>query len=45
MLSNWQIMLLDNGFWILPLLFVAAVAVFPWEHWNSLIEEDSDERR
>ena len=44
MLSNWQIMLLNNGFWILPLLFVAAVGVFPREHWNSLIEVNDESR-
>ena len=36
MLSDWQIVLLDNGLWLLPLLCVVALAVFPWKHWNGL---------
>jgi len=39
MLAEWQITLLDNGFWILPVLCVAALAVFPWRHWNSLHDQ------
>ncbi len=44
MLSDWQIVLLDNGLWLLPLLCVVAVAVFPWKHWNSLIEDKHESR-
>ena len=44
MLSDWQIMLLDNGFWVLPSLFVLAIVVFPWDHWNSLIEDNNESR-
>ena len=39
MLAEWQITLLDNGFWILPVLCVVALAVFPWKHWNSLLDQ------
>lgn len=39
MLSEWQIMLLDNGLWIVPLLGAAALAVFPWDHWNALFDK------
>ena len=42
MLSDWQIILLDNGMWLLPLLGLAALVLFPWNHWNSLIEGDDD---
>ena len=42
MMSDWQTILLDNGLWLLPLLGVAALVVFPWEHWNTLIDEDGD---
>lgn len=44
MLNEWQILLLDNGLWIVPMLAAAALAVFPWNHWNSIldrIEEDA----
>jgi len=44
MLSDWQIMLLDNGLWILPSLCVLAVVVFPWDHWNSLVEDNNESR-
>lgn len=37
MLSEWQIVLLDNGLWLLPLMCVVALAVFPWKHWNGLL--------
>lgn len=37
MLSEWQIVLLDSGLWLLPLLCVVALAVFPWKHWNQLL--------
>jgi len=37
-LSEWQIVLLDNGLWIVPLLGIVALVVFPWKHWNSLWE-------
>lgn len=36
MLSNWQIVLLDSGLWLVPLLSIVALAVFPWKHWDSL---------
>jgi hypothetical protein len=44
MLSEWQVLLLDNGLWILPVLSIVALAVFPWKHWNSLWEVVSEER-
>ena len=37
MLSDWQIALLDSGLWLVPLLCVVALAVFPWKHWNGLL--------
>ena len=37
MLSEWQIVLLDNGLWLVPLMCIVALAVFPWKHWNGLI--------
>tara|TARA_R110002074_G_scaffold330141_1_gene500677 strand:+ start:327 stop:449 length:123 start_codon:yes stop_codon:yes gene_type:complete len=40
MLSNWQIVLLDAGLWLIPALSIVALIVFPWKHWNSFIEED-----
>jgi len=36
MLSEWQIVLLDNGLWLVPLVGVLALVVFPWKHWDSL---------
>jgi hypothetical protein len=39
MLADWQITLLDNSFWILPLLTVLGLAAFPWRHWNSLFDQ------
>ena len=41
-LSDWQIVLLDNGIWILLTLVILALAVFPWKHWNSLIEGENN---
>lgn len=41
-LSDWQIVLLDNGIWILPILGILALVVFPWKHWNSLIEGENN---
>ena len=41
-LSDWQIVLLDNGIWVLPILGILALAVFPWKHWNSLIEGENN---
>jgi|TARA_R110002126_G_scaffold108614_1_gene245241 hypothetical protein len=38
MLNNWQIILLDNGIWLLPALAVVAIKVFPWEHWNTILD-------
>ena len=38
MLADWQIILLDNGIWLLPALSVIALAVFPWKHWNALLD-------
>jgi hypothetical protein len=37
MLSEWQIVLLDNGLWILPAMVILGLAVFPWKHWNGLL--------
>ncbi len=47
MLADWQIILLDNGFWLLPALVVVGLAVFPWKHWNALLDsmEDTHESR
>ncbi len=39
MLQEWQIVLLDNGLWLLPTMGVLALAIFPWKHWNSLLED------
>ncbi len=39
MLNDWQIMILDNGLWVVPTLAIVTLAVFPWKHWNSLIDE------
>ncbi len=39
MLSDWQIFLLDNGLWIVPSLGAVALLVFPWDHWNSLLDD------
>jgi len=36
LLSEWQIVLLDSGLWLVPLLAIAALVVFPWKHWDSL---------
>jgi len=44
MLSEWQIILLDNGLWLVPLMGIAGLVVFPWKHWNSLLVRE-DERR
>jgi hypothetical protein len=44
MLSEWQIVLLDNGLWIVPLMGLAALCVFPWKHWNGLLSEDGQAR-
>lgn len=38
MLADWQIAILDQAHWFLPALGVFALAVFPWKHWNSLID-------
>ena len=38
MLADWHIILLDNGFWLLPVLCVVALAVFPWKHWNAFLD-------
>ena len=38
MLADWQIVLLDNGFWLLSVLCVIALAVFPWKHWNAFLD-------
>ena len=39
MLNDLQIVLLDNGIWLLPLLGVITLAVFPWKNWNSLLDK------
>jgi hypothetical protein len=38
MLSDWQLLLLDNGLWLLPTLAVISLLVFPWKHWLSLLD-------
>ena len=30
MLQEWQIMLLDHGLWLLPLMTVVALGMLPW---------------
>ena len=45
MLDSWQILLLDNGVWIVPLLTAVALVVFPWDHWNAMIEGEDESRR
>ncbi len=42
MLNDLQITLLDNGIWLLPVLCVVALAVFPWKHWNALLDSLED---
>ena len=42
-LSEWQIVLLDNGVWIVPILGILALVVFPWEHWNSIISRGAQD--
>jgi len=37
-LADWQIALLDQGWWLLPVLGAAALAVFPWRHWSSVLD-------
>jgi len=39
MLHSWQIFLLDASPWLLPLLILGALIVFPWKHWNYLLGE------
>jgi hypothetical protein len=39
MLYSWQTFLLDAGIWLLPLAAVAALAFFPWKHWNLLLDD------
>ena len=41
MLSNWQIVLLDNSVWMIPAASVFSLILFPWRHWNSLLEENN----
>jgi hypothetical protein len=38
MLSDWQLLLLDNGLWLVPTLAVTSLLVFPWKHWYSLLD-------
>ncbi len=45
MLSDWQIMILNHGLWFVPAFSVLVLAVFPWKHWNSLIDEVLNESR
>jgi hypothetical protein len=35
-LNNFQVWLLDNGIWLLPLGGAISLAVFPWSDWNAL---------
>ena len=39
MLSNWQLIVLNNGLWLMPLLGAIVLARFPWRHWNTIIDE------
>jgi hypothetical protein len=45
MLSEWQIAILDVGLVAVPLLAIIAILVFPWDHWNSLLEEKDESKR
>ena len=47
MLNDLQIILLDSGIWLLPVLGVVALAVFPWKHWNAFLDslEDTNANR
>lgn len=40
MLSQWQLTLLDNGHWILPVAAAFGLVAFPWKHWNSIWENE-----
>lgn len=31
-------LLLDHGIWWLPLAGLVALAVFPWRHWNQMLD-------
>ena len=42
MLSDWQIMILDNALWIVPTGGAIVLMAFPWVHWNSLMREEED---
>ena len=45
MLDSSQLLLLVYGFWIVPLLTAVALVVFPWDHWNAMIEGEDESRR
>ena len=41
MLSDWQIALLDHGLVIVPVIVGLALIGFPWQHWNSILGDES----
>ena len=38
MLSEWQTVLLDTGLWFLPSIAIISLVVFPWKHWNNILD-------
>ena len=38
MLNEFQSAILDHGIWFLPLATMVALALFPWKHWNYLLD-------
>ena len=38
MLSEWQIVLLDSGLWLLPVMAIISLKAFPWKHWNNILD-------
>ncbi len=37
-LSEWQVVILDNGIFIVLAMITVVALVFPWKHWNSIID-------
>ena len=42
MLNEWQTILLDHGLWALPLSAAVTLALFPWRHWNAVLDRIED---
>ena len=42
MLNELQIILLDNGIWALPLGAAVTLGLFPWRHWNAVLDRIED---